>query len=217
MNHGNLGNVNIRRNALILKIPIVSMLSLKELEQIPSSKSKYLCLYKRFYRLRNMVGQKSYHSKIYCSLLRLRFSREDFNKRRECFVGLQDKLSEKEIYERLINTVAFVFNSTLYPEQLEQKDPSPPFYYQDTKMPLPIEGQIVSTILRMENQKPDKIKYDRHYQWVTTLNLALSDISDTLGKKSLSRLFKEVDANYIGFRDYEETLMLLNETYKLCL
>lgn len=217
MKHGNLRNVSIRGNALIANRPIVSVLSLKELEQIPSNRSKYLCLYKRFYKLRDMIGEKSYHPKIYCSLLRLRFSREDLNKRRECFLGLQDKLSEKEIYERLINTLAFVFNSTLYPEQWERRDPSPPLYFEDTKMPLAIESQVVLTILRMESQKPDKIKYDRHYQWVSTLNDALNDISDTLGKKRLGSLFKEVDANYIGFRDYEETLMLLNETYKLCL
>lgn len=69
----------------------------------------------------------------------------------------------------------------------------------------------------MDQQKPNTIKYDRKYEWIPQIYNKLSQLPDDPDAKEYKSIFKDIDANLIGFRDYELNLMRLNECYRLCL
>mmetsp|Transcript_3829 Transcript_3829/g.4254 ORF Transcript_3829/g.4254 Transcript_3829/m.4254 type:complete len:214 (-) Transcript_3829:6-647(-) len=202
-------------NDLIVKYQVSSLLSFEELNKLSSKRSKFLSLYKRFYRLRNMIDSKQYNKEIYLTMIRRKFTMEDFNLRRSILLDDVDNLSEIHLFERIMNTLAFVHNSTVYLPS-ERKE-APVLFFQDLKVPQRMEKLIILTLLRMDQQKPDFIKYDRKYEWIPKINKKLSQISNDPDVKEYKSAFKDVDANIIGFRDYDLNLMRLNECYRLCL
>ncbi|CUM50992.1 uncharacterized protein AC631_03203 [Debaryomyces fabryi] len=202
-------------NDLIVKYQVSSLIKLEELNKLSSKKSKFLSLYKRFYRLRNMVDSKPYNKEIYQKIIRRKFTMEDFNLKRSILLDDVDILSEISLFERIINTLAFVHNSTVYlPSERKEK---PILFFQDLELPQRMEKLIILTLLRMDQQKPHIIKYDRKYEWVPKINNQLNNLSNDPDSKEYKSAFKDVDANLIGFRDYELNLMRLNECYRLCL
>lgn len=201
-------------NDLIVKYQISSLADLKGLNELSSKKSKFLSLYKKFYKLRNMIDSKPYNKEIYQNIIRRKFTMEDFNLKRSILLEGSDKLSELQLFERMINTLAFVHNSTVYlPSERKER----PVFFQDLKIPQRIEKLIILTLLTMDQQKPSTIKYDRKYEWIPQINNKLSQLSEDPDAKEFKYIFKDADAGLIGFRDYELNLMRLNECYRLCL
>lgn len=200
---------------LILKYRTSSSITLEHLNQLSTNKSRILCLYKKFYRLRNMIDDKPYNKDTYHTLIRRKFSREDFLTRRKILLGTTDILTQEQLYRRILNTLAFVHNSTVYLSSGHQTEPA--LFFQDLYSPKRIEKLIVLTILTMDSQKPPAIKYDRNYEWLTELNQQLEKLPADPNAKQYKAVFRNVEANQIGFRDYEMNLMRLNECYNLCL
>lgn len=202
-------------NDLIVKYQVSSLADLEGLNELSSKKSKFLSLYKKFYKLRNMIDSKPYNKETYQNVIRRKFTMEDFNLKRSMLLEGSDKLSELQLFERMINTLAFVHNSTVYlPSKGKEK---PAFFFQDLKIPQRMEKLIILTLLKMDQQKPNTIKYDRKYEWIPQVNNRLSQLSEDPDAKEYKSIFRDIDANLIGFRDYELNLMRLNECYRLCL
>ena len=202
-------------NDLIVKYHVSSLADLEGLNELSSKKSKFLSLYKKFYKLRHMIDSKPYNKEIYHKIIRRKFTMEDFNLKRDILLEESDRLSELQLFERMINTLAFVRNSTVYlPSKSKEKLA---FFFEDLKIPQRIEKLIMLTLLKMDQQKPNTIKYDRKYEWIPQINNKLSQLSTNPDAKEYKSIFRGIDANLIGFRDYELNLMRLNECYRLCL
>lgn len=200
---------------VVLKNKEVSMVSLEELNELSSIRCKLLSLYKRFYKLRNMVDSKSYNKETYHNLIRRKFLLEDFLERRSILLGDCKGLTENQLFGRMINTLAFVHNSTVYLPTEKQDDPV--LFFEDLKKPQRIEKLVILTMLKMDEQKPPQVKYDRKYEWLTKINNQFSQIPQDASVKEYRKAFKDTETHLIGFRDYELNLMRLNECYDLCL
>lgn len=61
-----------------------------------------------------MIDSKPYNKETYQNIIRRKFTMEDFNLKRNILLEGSDKLSELQLFERMINTLAFVHNSTVY-------------------------------------------------------------------------------------------------------
>lgn len=179
-------------------------------------RSLLLTTYKHFFRLRHLVLDEHYQQEEYLRLLRRRYVRGDFNLRRKKVLGIEKALSNAELARRLSHTYTFVFNATCNVKD----EPLPVQTYEDAKKanePL-LETQILSTIVKMELQTPNHIKFDLEYRWLDRARereteLALGNI-DKKRAKDLNRSREVVD---IGFADYERAVMALNESLDLCL
>lgn len=202
-------------NDLVIKYQVSSLVNHDGLNVVSSKKLKLLALYKRFYKLRNMIDAKPHSKETYQCLVRRKFTMEDFAQKRGMLLDDCDKLTETQVFERMINTLAFVHNSTVYLPSDRQAEPV--FFFRDLQKPQRVEKLVLLTMLKMDEQKPPMIKYDRKYEWITNLNHLLSSLSENPDTKEYKSTFKEIDANLIGFRDYELNLMRLNECYSLCL
>lgn len=196
----------LNKNGLFLLKPVNTALDLEYLHTLPAQK-QYLKIYKKFYRLRNLVGHNRHHRNRYLELIRWRFTRDNFNVKRSILIGLPT-LSAADILDRVLNTLAFVNNSTVaLPENLQE---SSTVYIQGIGKPQRIETDIVTTILTMQYQKPNSIKYDIHYQWIKNLKHNNDNVNDKTPREKSS-------FDLQGFYNYEMNLMILNETYHMCL
>lgn len=197
--------------------------TMAQLKSLPLERSRYLALYKRFYRLRMFVGQNKWKLDHYCRILRRRFQREDFNKKRTVVLAAAEPSSETQIsildsdgiLNRLLNTLAFVHNSTVHlPSAADEK---PPLYFEDLKVPQRMEAQIIDTILEMDRSLDSHIKFDHHYKWITEITSTLATIDPGISPKQFPKQFSTSPGMLIGMRSHEITIMGLNETMQLCL
>ncbi|KAK6458102.1 uncharacterized protein RJT20DRAFT_28959 [Scheffersomyces xylosifermentans] len=216
----------LHKNVLILNKPLINLNIRHQLDDIPDFRKKLLALYKQFYKLRNTIhnghrlGPVSYHT-----ILRRNFQHIPFNARRIAILLSSDIsgetidiLSESELIERMINTLMFVFNSTV--RSTTDADIEPAVFFEDIKKTKAdtFENSIISTIIRMDGQKPDEIKYDFKYSWVKPFDESIAKYDQHFIDHPQSKKFKsKYPMTYIGFRQYETTLMRLNENLKLCL
>lgn len=208
----NIGKYSFKSGKLILKKPVINILSLETLDQLPNDKSRYLKLYKSFYKLRHLIDKEYKHDIRYQTLVKRYFKHQQFNKRRIMILGDVPELTQNELLSRMIKTLAFVFNSTVAMDD----ETKPIYFFEDLNEPERVEKSILQTILEMDYQKPNSIKYDFQYIWVKELNDALDKLpSDPTVKEYRSIMKDKMD--YIGFQQYEKKLMILNENYNLCL
>jgi hypothetical protein len=145
------------------------------------------------------------------------FKHIDINTKRSKFD--MAPLDRAEIISRAMNTLVFVFNSTV---QINDQLVNATTYDQ-----IPLvnrankEHKILNSVLVMDYNTPASIKYDFKYHWVDSIDDQLERIdkyneSMSVGKKPKKpRLI--VPMNVIGFKQYNQTVMNLNESYKLCL
>lgn len=169
-----------------------------------------LAAYRRLFRLRHLVENHDY-----TTILRRRFTRIDFNIRRQKVLGVLLPLSHQDMTTRLANTVAFIFNSTCH-----SKDERLPVYFYDdlVRETRPrLEREILSTILNMDRQMPPTLKYDYSYDWVDDVKLFYAEVGSGPDRRNINRLFKTQQAPYLGFLQYEQCVMLLNESMNLCI
>lgn len=188
-----------------------------EVHNIPSMKRKLLCIYKEFYKLRNVIDNKKYYQNTYKTLLRRNFTNASFINRRDVVMPDLPPLSEDELIIRLVNTLAFVFNSTVK----SSKEAKPILFFQDIKENNTdtLEKAVVFTMLQMDSQKPKEIKYDFKYNWIKQLEEDILKYDNLVAKGSTksSKIKHTIPLDYIGFKQYEENIMRLNETLGLCL
>lgn len=200
---------------LTLKKPKSSLPNPKYLQSLPS-RAMYLAAYRRMFRLRHLVGSTDRDLHTFENLLRRRFTRIDFDIRRSQVLGLDQRLTKDEMALRLANSIAFIFNSTC-----NRSDTIPPVdFYEDVQAAtVPrIETSVISTILLMDHQAPPGIKYDFAYKWVDETKAFYHDLqAESIGKKEINRLYNTGVAGHMGFLQYEESVMALNESYSLCL
>lgn len=193
---------------LILTKPVIkpSHLLHSQLCVLPH-KSQLLLLYKQFFRLRNLIGNR-YHAQKYTTILRRQFQRQDFNQRRRKVLGITIPLSEDEQIQRLETTLDFVFNSTVKKTHAEKVQ-----YYNDIKRldPDTPEQRVIHTLLQMDDEKPAEIKYDFTYNWIQRL----SEPEIQTNKKT--KTLNGYPYHYIGYKQQEVSLMRMNETLGLCL
>lgn len=175
-----------------------------------------LATYKHFFRLRHLVLDKPYQEQQYVQLLRRRFSRGDFNLRRNKVLGVSEFLSHEDLIRRIAATYTFVFNATC---NVTDKPP-PVKTYDDLKVANKprLETSVLQTILKMEEGASPKLLHDFEYTWYDKAcerekELCLGTI-DASRAKELNRTREVVD---IGYADYERTVMALNESLGLCL
>ncbi|KAI5963124.1 uncharacterized protein KGF55_002916 [Candida pseudojiufengensis] len=215
----------------------------QQIKSLPNFKSKLLAYYKRFYKLRNFecspslfkVDNSPYHtptitSDEYVTLLKRQFQRGDFNLKRKKFLGLPPITEDELINERLLNTLCFIFNHTtaapnpkldklIVTEQDEIESSV------DT-----LESKVVSTILRMDYDCPNFIKYDFKFDWVKQIDAWL-DNNRNEEKEPLADMEKEnqkskkgkksgkqgpIGLDYLKYKQYYTTLMRMNESLKTC-
>lgn len=206
------GSVITGQKVILTKPVNGSSVDLAHLKGFKPENKNLLLLYKRFYRLRNLIG--NYHEiQRYQELLRWKFSREDFNIRRQRVLKKPDTLTDENLWDRLLNTLTFVHNSTvILPEAVEDK---PVLFYGDFKTPERLEKLVIQTLLTMQHQKPHEIAYDYKYNWYDDIERRYNELPEVPTKKQFQEMLPE--PSYIGFRDYELNLMILNEMYNLCL
>ncbi|KAK6463917.1 hypothetical protein DFJ63DRAFT_56411 [Scheffersomyces coipomensis] len=220
-----LTKFTLNNNKLILHKAILNPNFSSNIQQLPNFRTKLLACYKQLYRLRNVIDEGSYRSKFpYENMIRRNFERISFNTRRQAVLGHinQDSevtvLTENEIIERLMNTVVFVFNSTVQ-RQNEFADMEIQ-YYEDLKKSNTdtLEKNIVNTVIRMDGQKPNSIKYDFKYNWIRDYTNNIQDHIKLIEAKPNQKKYEgSFELDYIGFRNYEFMIMSLNENMKLCL
>lgn len=202
---------SITQNGLVIKNLINKPIDLNSLKLLKNDASRLKCLYKKFFRLRNMVDSKEYNISRFQELLRRRFSTEDFNSRRQIVLG-KPNLTNEQLLQRMLNTLVFLHNSTVILP--ENEVPKLVNFYTDSKTPQRIEKLVILTLLQMEYQKPPDIKYS-NYTWYSNINHQYQTLPDVTSKKVYRTHLP--NPSYIAFRDFELDLMILNETYDLCL
>lgn len=193
-----------------------------ELDQLSLDRARMLAMYKNFYKLRLFMSLKVWKRDHYCCIIRRRFQREDFDQRRKVVLeaasplelNVVEELKSGELFQRILNTLAFVHNSTVHLSS--EADTRRPMYFEDLKVPQRRESQIISIILEMDRSLPPQIKHDSTFKWITetTQNLRFKE-QDT--PKKFSKRFSGQPGLYIGARTHEITIMGLNETLGLCL
>lgn len=186
-----------------------------------SYKKQLLVLYKRFYKLR--LYQADSHCKLnYIKHIKRKIKHEDFNVRRRIFLGQSsaEDLSTTDLVKRMVNTLAFVQNASVF-NRTNENEARLNGHKNDSKETSglyvgTIESQILSTILNMEYSMPTNVKLDHKFSWVDKLNDVVLQIETPL-KYEKSSLKMESTLVLIGYRDYHENLMSLNESYETCL
>lgn len=206
---------------------------------------KLLACYRMLVRLKKFSHDKSYFRLFFQKYIKMRF-RENYNLRRKiilnCFnnndimknninsdvnssgtVITSQELTEKEILNRLINTINFVNNAGLH---------------TDSKVNKNKEAMIIRSILEYENSKLksrmlkqfDLFNIDSFYNsYITSRNLKTDDIALRMIDDSSYRYFKRIEKDLNSpnlpvknnatavstIIEYERNLILLNETSKL--
>lgn len=200
---------------LIVKNPICSHITADYLLLLlPKLRAK--AMYKRLYKLRNFMDQRTRYS--YCHLIRSRTEQDAFELRRRLFLNLADPLSESSWTARLANTYAFVFNATCN----RTDEPGSVNSYEDWKKASSStkEMEILQTILRMHYEMRPVPELMNSYKWVEDIKdfyRRYDLIGDALQKRQINELHGLKKSHYIGFFHYECTLMSLNENLGLCL
>lgn len=196
--------------------PITSHLTKKHLLSLPRT-PRLLAVYKRLYKLRFFVEPK--YQLNYCKLLRRRFERNDYQLRRETFLGISTPIEEDELAHRLANTYAFVFNASC-----AKRDEIPVVnFYEDWKEAVEprIETKILRTVLRMYYEARDQQDLQYDYRWVDYTKKFYQEAEQAYQKKkpqtSVNKLHREKKAHYLGFFMAEKSVMSLNESMGLCL
>lgn len=211
--HAKLNYTNIGPRIAVSK-PITSHISTENLLSVPP-RQRFTSIYKRMYKLRFMAGNSQSQQNDFCNLLRRRFSRHDFNLRRNLFLGVDDQLLEEAFTKRLVNTYAFVFNATCEPEG---SIPEVNFYDELKESLKPrVETSVLHTMIMMERETPPIIKYDHKYKWVEDVKKFYGKASGEILKKEVNDLIASKSAHHIGFYQYERSLAHLNESLSLCL
>ncbi|EGV64504.1 hypothetical protein PSN45_004816 [Yamadazyma tenuis] len=201
-----------RQIPLILKSPINSPVSMAYLWSLSDDKKRLACLYKRFYRLRNLIDHDRRNVSRYKELIRWKFAKENYNTRRSVILGKPEE-PISEIFTRIFNTLTFVHNSTvILPENMIDKKA---YFYKDTRQNHRIEKQIILTICRMQYVTPNELKYRSDFSWFPEVRKEIEDFPENATKRQMAK--STSNPSYIGFADYQKNLMLLNEMYKLCL
>lgn len=177
--------------------------------------SMYTAAYRHLFRLRHLTGRNKGIRNTYCALLRRKFTFIDFNVRRNKVLGLPP-LTHSDMAVRLTNTVAFVFNSTCH--VLDERGPVN-FYDDFVRETKPrLELLVLSTILAMDHQAPNTVKYDYSYKWIDDMVRFYSEAGQPeLSRKDANRLHNTGKASLLGFLQYEQCVMGLNESMLLCL
>lgn len=200
---------------LTLRNAATSIPSAQYLRSLPGP-SMYLAAYRRMFRLRRLVGRSDATVSNYQNVLRRRITKIDFNVRRSKVLGIDLPISQDEMAHRLANTIAFIFNSTC-----NKADTIPEVqFFQDLKRASEtnMETSVVATILQTEHQKPHAIKYDFSYKWVDETRQFYQQLEQNNGsKKEINRLYNTGKASYMGFLQYEMSVMGLNQTHNLLL
>ncbi|RLV96520.1 hypothetical protein JA1_000196 [Spathaspora sp. JA1] len=204
-------------SGFIISKPTIDLSHIRtEISQIPTFKRKVVYLYKQFYKLRDIQYDKQYwNTKLYEAVLLRNFKHISFNNRRRVILSTTDELNEEELVERMLNTLAFVFNSTVYSDDPRIFNEILNFDDLNKAKKSTIEADVIGTILRLDGIKPNVIKYDFKYQWWKQLRDDLNKVQDwdNISRKQL----KSLKLEWISFYQYETTLMRLNENLKLCL
>lgn len=203
-------------STLVVKAPISTFPTVASLSEL-SYKSQLLCLYKKFFRLRNMIDADTDNRQAYCDILKRRFSFDNFNRRRSLLLGINEPVEEDALIQRMVNTYAFLFNSTTEHEDVQAKQVV--IHQQDLQKVYEkrIEKSIVLTMLKMARQMPNEIKLDFNYNWLANVDFLLENINSDANKKQQRKLLDKCDPANIGYRDYETSIMRLNESCNLCL
>lgn len=212
---------------IILHKPIINIsTTFDEISKLPSFRSKLLAFYKRFYKLRKfecndqlyIIKDIPYYTpdindQDYVAFVKRQFRSISYNTKREAILNLP-ALSEQELVQRMMNTLVFVFNHTVTKENLfldksiRTKDESAKTGIDNE------ETKIVSTILKLDNEMPNDIKYDFKFRWFKEFTKQMDSIDPKVGptKNQLEYL-----TEHYGYRMYYITLMRLNESARLCL
>lgn len=214
-------STSMKTNFLILPIgPLLSLLkpiSSNIGASYPKASKQQILRYsyKRFFRLRHLVLDAPYQQELYSSLLKRRFKFVDFDKRRKSVLDSDCHLTDEDIFERLKNTYAFLFNATCNVSDR----PSEVMKYEDLKeaQTARVETRILSTIIEMEQQYTQELKYDFNYKWMENAKKIEATISKTKIEPKKAKKIPTQDLLLIGFADYERSIMSLNESFNLCL
>ena len=220
---------------IILHKPLINLQTTHhQISQLPNFKSKLRAYYKRFYKLRKFqYGRVSlygttfnppgheYVGDEYHTLLRRKFSNENYNLRREVFLGMKQELREDELEERLMNTLAFVFNATVDAGKSEGSGGDDVVVFEKglvSETNETMECKIINSMIKIDLTLPNEIKYDYKYQWVEQLQQQLKimeEKKDSLTKKQIKKF--QIPIEFIGYKTFNINLLKLNENLKLCL
>lgn len=188
---------SFHNHKLILNRPVISLDVLKnDIRNQHDPKRQLLRIYKDFYKLRNLVSYPS----TYQALLRRTFKYSDFNEKRRIFLSLPP-ITHDELLSRMVNTLVFVFNSTV------SRPDHTALTFDDIQRER-TEFGVVKTILYMDKQNP--MKYDFKYNWLDDLE------QDIKKSEAIERGKHSLKLDRIGYKQYIETLMRLNETLGMC-
>jgi len=207
----------LRNGQLVFSKPVINIDGIaKDMALHQDFQKQLLILYKGFYKLRHVVNQGKW-TDTYTVRLKREFKHMDINTKRSKF-GMVP-LDRADIITRAMNTLVFVFNSTV---QTNDELINATTYDQIALVDRAnTEHKILKSVLVMEHNTPQSIKYDFNYHWVDSINDQLGRIDaaneSNSTKKRAKGLKLSVPMNVIGFKQYNQTIMNLNESYKLCL
>lgn len=110
------------------------------LENNKSKRECILTIYRNLIRLSNFLQFHKYVKESFKYLVKLKI-RQDYNYRKFIFLPDSKELNDREIFQRLINTVNFIHNACL--DSVDNK----------LKRPISLEFKILDSILQFENSK----------------------------------------------------------------
>lgn len=198
---------------ILLAKPLTSHITSLYLSGLPS-KVMWRAAYKRLFKLRYLVDSKQQ----YAVVLRRRFEHGNFNLRREIILPSDSEdiapLTQLQAAVRLANTYAFVFNATCNATD-EMNEVTDYDLFKEASQQR-IETSILNTILRMDKQAPNVVKYDRKYDWVARTRQFYDEFHLRDPKKRISKGDQDLAA-LMGYLQYEHSIMMLNEKLQLML
>lgn len=216
-----MNNIVLRNGNLIFQKRIIPSFDKIEVEiqKTLTFQRQLLILYKNFYKLRTLIDQGNNYNQIhYINILKRRFRYIDYNVKREKILNLP-KLSESELIKRIFNSLIFTFNSTVskldeFPEIVTFTD----IEKYDNRT---LEGKVIHTFLTIELRTPNEIKYDFKFNWYNDFTEEIK-IVEEFNKQNAKKKKKEkvkkskYPLSYVGYKQYELSVMNLNESYEMC-
>lgn len=202
-------------SAITLTRAVSRFPSVESLQKLPTYNARAKLMYKKFYRLRNLIDEETDLRQVYCDVLKRKFTLESFNSRRKILLGVDSDIAKDspDQWRRIVNTYIFVFNSTVRPDE----SPVPLVHEQDASKQPPerLEKSILLNLLKIDLNTPNHLKLDISNSFLRNISHVAEQMLLDLLKKKERQLFNLADPKHIAYRDHLLSVMRLNESVGL--
>ncbi|KAH3674632.1 hypothetical protein WICMUC_003178 [Wickerhamomyces mucosus] len=173
----------------LFKSAKVKLDTLISFEELILKNNPSICLYRRFYRLTKFIKSKQ-RRKIFIYLIRQRFN-QDYNERCEKVIQCSRSYTKDDILHKSVNTLNYLNKALSYTDKSSKS--------------------LLMNLLDVEISKKKYFKSELRKDILIKEKFEKFDIHDISKQKDSKAL------SLTSYRDFERTLMMLNESSNLCL